>query len=707
MSAFFGQWFQNPTFLAVLAAVLIPPIIEWLLRRRRRIIPWAAMLYLLDPERQKRIRLQDRILLFLRMFIVFLIVLALARPLIRPEDIVTVDRKERSVVMLFDATYSNAQRVRNLSAFGTAKRMASDVLRGLPEGVNITVAALGNSLKEVENWSADQAVVQEKIENLNISNGSAGMALGLKWVLKKVGEKPAGTVEVYIFSDLQKRTWTKGKSGEAGTPSLMEKLTENAKVFVARSGGKSASNLYVTDFEPLDKVLAEGVKTRFRVVVKVSNLEKGDRIKARMMLFVNGDKRGGVKTIDLGPEGAEVKLPCTFLTSGEKLVRVAVEGDDSPLDNERLYLAEVPRTMKVLILDDKGGLAANLRPSAYVQYAVGPPSPKGRDPVSAFDTKVADWEEAQKEDFSSYGAVILANMRELPEGLVSRLKFYVAEGGALLTFIGENADLYQYESRLFQDKDRVLAALPGEKTNVTGGVPQPLLKTVGPLGDVRISSYRPLARVSGNNLKRIVDLDGKPFVVESDYGRGKSVVVPLAPDLSWGHLPLSINYPVLIQDLLREMLGDPNRFVNLSVGDTFKEPVMMSTQHILLKRPDRSRVRLTPKPPRPGEELPRLEYADTDMQGLYYLDAPPGVLHRNRFVVNLNPDESDMTMLDEGEFKDQFSDRVLFLDPNSDVARLVSSMYTMKEFAGMIMFLVLLLLLTESFLAMRFGLRKV
>ena len=33
-------------------------------------------------------------------------------------------------------------------------------------------------------------------------------------------------------------------------------------------------------------------------------------------------------------------------------------------------------------------------------------------------------------------------------------------------------------------------------------------------------------------------------------------------------------------------------------------------------------------------------------------------------------------------------------------------MHALREFAGMILFLVFLLLLTESFLAMRFGLRK-
>jgi hypothetical protein len=42
------KFFQHPVFLWVMIAVMIPIIIEWLLRRRRRRIRWAAMRYLLD-----------------------------------------------------------------------------------------------------------------------------------------------------------------------------------------------------------------------------------------------------------------------------------------------------------------------------------------------------------------------------------------------------------------------------------------------------------------------------------------------------------------------------------------------------------------------------------------------------------------------------------------------------------------------------------
>jgi hypothetical protein len=107
-----------------------------------------------------------------------------------------------------------------------------------------------------------------------------------------------------------------------------------------------------------------------------------------------------------------------------------------------------------------------------------------------------------------------------------------------------------------------------------------------------------------------------------------------------------------------------------------------------------------------GEDLPRVTYTDTDVQGIYELDAPPGVLQRTRFAVNLDPLESDMTMWTENDFKRELTRRVIFLSPDENITKRVSELYKLREFAGMILFVVFILLLVESFLAMRFGLRK-
>jgi hypothetical protein len=294
----------------------------------------------------------------------------------------------------------------------------------------------------------------------------------------------------------------------------------------------------------------------------------------------------------------------------------------------------------------------------------------------------------------------------LPPGLVSRLVFYVKEGGCLLAFAGEGIRPYAYEKLHGQGGGPLPVALK-DKREASGF----LKPTLGASGDLEAGGFRFVRQVAGiaaegEELETLAQLStGQPVVLSRRYGQGRALVLAMDPGLGWSHLPLAVGYPVFVQELLRAVLGDPNRLVNLTIGDTFSEPVLISAQHLLVKNPAREKTRLTPQRAE-GQDLPRIAFSDTDVQGLYELEAPPGVLARTRFVVNLNPDESDMTMWGEGDFRRQIARNAIFLSPNEDVTKRVKSLHALREFAGILLFLVFLLLLTESFLAMRFGLRK-
>src|SRR5579862_7319206 len=77
--------FLNPVFLGALALVGIPLLIHLIRRRKLRTIRWAAMEFLLQSQRKqkRRLRIEELILLALRMLIVALAVLAFARPVLR------------------------------------------------------------------------------------------------------------------------------------------------------------------------------------------------------------------------------------------------------------------------------------------------------------------------------------------------------------------------------------------------------------------------------------------------------------------------------------------------------------------------------------------------------------------------------------------------------------------------------------------------
>src|ERR1700736_1032375 len=76
--AFFGV--LSTTLLAGGAAISVPIVIHLLNRRRYKIVTWAAMRFLLNAQKQntRRMRIEQLVLLLVRMGLVALVVLAMA-----------------------------------------------------------------------------------------------------------------------------------------------------------------------------------------------------------------------------------------------------------------------------------------------------------------------------------------------------------------------------------------------------------------------------------------------------------------------------------------------------------------------------------------------------------------------------------------------------------------------------------------------------
>ena len=117
--------FLNPILLFGLAAVSVPILIHLLNRRKFQKVVWGAMRFLqTSVERnQRRMRMEDLILLALRCLLVALLALALARPA-RPSP--SAPRRPRKSPALFYWTI--------LSAWGASDGAATRFDKGPPNG---------------------------------------------------------------------------------------------------------------------------------------------------------------------------------------------------------------------------------------------------------------------------------------------------------------------------------------------------------------------------------------------------------------------------------------------------------------------------------------------------------------------------------------------------------------------------------------------
>ena len=90
------------------AAATVPIVIHLLSRRRVRPLDWAAMRWLLAAvkKHQRRLRLENLLILLLRVAALLLLGLGLARVILADSSLAALLRPKRSLVLLVDTSYS-------------------------------------------------------------------------------------------------------------------------------------------------------------------------------------------------------------------------------------------------------------------------------------------------------------------------------------------------------------------------------------------------------------------------------------------------------------------------------------------------------------------------------------------------------------------------------------------------------------------------
>src|SRR5438445_1675608 len=128
--------FLNPILLGGLFAISIPIIIHLLNRRKFQKVVWAAMRFLKISveQNQRRMKIEDLILLVLRCLLVALLALALARPAILSNTTDRFGQSKVTGVIILDNSYSMGVSDGAQTRFDKARQAGEQVIDSLPGG---------------------------------------------------------------------------------------------------------------------------------------------------------------------------------------------------------------------------------------------------------------------------------------------------------------------------------------------------------------------------------------------------------------------------------------------------------------------------------------------------------------------------------------------------------------------------------------------
>jgi hypothetical protein len=128
--------FLNPIMLFGIAAVSVPIIIHLLNRRKFQKVVWAAMRFLRISveQNQRRMRIEDMILLALRCLLLILLALALARPAFMSRAADVFGQSKVTGVVILDNSASMAVSDGTQTRFEKARHAAEQAIESMPAG---------------------------------------------------------------------------------------------------------------------------------------------------------------------------------------------------------------------------------------------------------------------------------------------------------------------------------------------------------------------------------------------------------------------------------------------------------------------------------------------------------------------------------------------------------------------------------------------
>jgi hypothetical protein len=735
--------------MAGVAATLIsiPIIIHILNRRRFKTVTWAAMEFLMRAMRKNRRRLEFEqwLLLATRCALVFLLGLALARPLgCEQSSLARVAGRTGLDVIVIDNSYSMAYQADRPGAkthLDQAKRIAQGLINQFtPGGESVVLITAAGPVrptgpdKSLFKIGYDLQQAKDAVGMVRQSYAGTDLGGALRLALQ-VGreETREQNKNLYIVTDSTRSAW------EPDAAALKQLGPELAKVFKSITHHSLTRdrppqwNDAVLDVAPVGGLVRVKFDSDFRADVRCFGPEQ----QATIQWKVDDKPLGNSMGAAIGPAPAELVTKNDrpqFTTGGPHLIAVDVSapGDHLPLDNIRYHVEDVAADLRVLLVEGKRGAGVTESSGAALSAALTPAHDQQIKTLSSFITEPISDLELGNRALHDYSAVVLADVAQLTGPEADRLKQFVEQGGTLLVFMGDAVDKENYNAILLPRKlmpgllvkrmslgtdQKVFRfnfkpnAVQSEYLEAFRGVENSGLDVVS------IREYWQLDLPSGSGVQPILkyvpsgtepgklDLNapGDPAITAHTVGRGHVIWVSTTANDDWTDFVAHAAYAPLMQELLAHSVRSGTYWMNLEVGQPLVIPSSVRmTASPTLQDPDKKSIPI---------ESQLVEEAGASGPSTVYRTAPlakPGVYTLGLgdanipIAVNIPASEADIRTIPDNAIRETLGRIEINLagdQPPSETQVKDAG----RDWGWHLMLIVFALLGAEAFMAMRFG----
>lgn len=619
----------NPNlFLVGVASVVIPIAIHILMRRRRKPVAWAAMKFLEQAYRQqrKRTKLEQLLLLATRCLLVAALALAIGRPMLRTAGFFDA-AGPRTMILVIDNSIASGVAEGAGIELDSLKKQAEGLIQGLSvtRGDQVAVIASASPTEPVVlPPSADLGGVIEAIRRIQPTESAADLVAASAKVRELTASPSlAGTPSVVFLS-----AWRSG-SADISRPLAPLDAGDRARIAASEPVSRAVTNVTVLDVSASRSVLIapETETGAVPASVRIALRRTGALAASTTPIEVRAiGVSGGVSPVVTVPVAwqagqasatvsANIEIPAALVRQGPALALSAlVAGDQLPGDNAFAKPIVSRRQLRVVVLAQRSTSAA-ATPDAFTSadwlgLALAPAASALDRRSAEIDVSVVDpTTPGASSDVMGAEAVFVAAPDRVDESTLQSLRKSLDAGRLIVLMPPAKSGAAAWPARFVAAMDlpwsfaAEVRVLPAERPLTTPtGADSGIFAMLGPeLADlvkpVRVSRVLPATpRADGGRVLLALD-DGTPFLVSSMRGQGMAVYLASAPELDWTNLPAMPLMLPLVQEVLRQGLGEAVGTSSLIAGRDATWPVGVD-QFRGIATPWRAEPGAEPRPPR-------------------------------------------------------------------------------------------------------------
>ena len=730
--------FLTPVMLAGLAAMALPVLAHLISRRKFDIVQWGAMQFLqLGRKTRRRIRLEEWLLMLLRMGVLGLIAFGMSRPWAAGGAISSLTgRVSRDVVLVLDGSYSMGWKGPVDTPHARAIQWGHQCIDTLRPGDTVSILDVRDQIRPViEIPTGDFDFARTALDELAAPAGSSNLAGGLRQAIQILGRSSNVSREVIVLTDRQKLPWRPDDVYQwTRIDDSRKQMSIPPRIWVVDVMGEVQDRVNVAVGKPeLSRELTvPEFPIRVRATISQTNTEQR-RVTAHFE--VDGQRIAEKsQALDLPVNGeASVEFEHRFSETGSHLVSIVVDPDNLPGDDRSDAVIEVADGIPVLVVDGDPQPDPVLSDSFFVTSAFS----AVRDTPWVRADKVS-WLDFNSTSFTGKAVAWVLNVPTLTVPQADAIVKFVEDGGTVVFAAGSKTQAGWYPglpeplakklapAKLIEvqsDTDLKLGAMRLDSESLKTPWLERFRKEQGvDLTSIRFAKWWRMEPVAGDPAP--VDKDGKPipevpgdpaaqersaggtvlaqlenglpWLIAKRLGKGTVVQMSTPLDSDWSTLPSKNDFvPFLHEVVFNYSTQRTSR--NVDMGS----PLVLDQAplgELIVKGPDGKETRT---PSKLEGERRTARFAQTTLPGVYEMRSAAGAGKPERFVVNFDRGESDLSPLTPPEEQGLTNKKIQFIADAEAVAKNATDQTAPSEFWWWLLLIVLGLLVFEVVMTRR------